>query len=145
MLNDSPQLFELIRFHSGISRSELFNLSGFADKDLFQTQIRNLLDLGLITEFKEKLYPNIRFIGIYTRNSDDMVEEIRLLDIIALDLQNIISPHENDLLYFDGYVIDDSNKNFFEKKYNLRFEFDRYNYYLLCAVGDAAHVHHDHH
>ena len=133
----TQKIVQLIQDNKGISLDHLTERLENSETSAIDAALKNLISAGSITFIWGKLYPNIRTIGIIPKGQRQVIMEIELKGISIDDLKAVITPYNNDPLFYDGYPIDETNKSLFERTNNIEFDFDKYDYYLLCGFDNS--------
>jgi hypothetical protein len=79
----------------------------------------------------------MRTIGLVPRGERHTSVEIELANLSVDDLKNVIQPYADDPLFYDPYPIETENKSFFEIRYGITFDFEHFDYYLLCGFDHS--------
>jgi hypothetical protein len=99
--------------------------------------IKSLHFEGFVTNWKNRLYPNFRSIEIQGKLDDEFFEEIELpFHLTTKQIRKFIPCRGDDYWYCEGYLIDGKSKKLFEKKSNIVFDFDKFNYYLTFSMDN---------
>ena len=70
-----------------------------------------------------------RLIRIYEKIGDDLLGEITLEGADLMDLQAVFNENKDDPMY-DSYPVKEKEKEFFENKYGVEFDFGLYDHFL---------------
>ena len=77
----------------------------------------------------------IRSICFYNIDDDEYAGEIILKSHDLPELQKIFNVEADNLLY-ECYELKREQAKYFINKYNLKFSFDKYDYFLECGTDD---------
>jgi hypothetical protein len=134
----AQHVYQLIQENRGISLDDLTVSAAVADTAALDREIKNLIETGYITFIWGGLYPNLRTIGLVPKGERQTALEIALTGLTIEEIKQVIQPYENDPLYYDPYPIEEANKAFFERRYGIEFDFEHFDYYLLCGFDNAG-------
>ncbi len=59
-------------------------------------------------------------------------------DIPIETIEIYFTPKEDDPLFYDGYLIDESKTALFERIDSIKFDFGNFDYYLLCQFDNST-------
>lgn len=127
------KILKLLRQNRGIDFSQLNSLLQNKEQPRLLKSLEKLIKSGRATFTSNKYYSNSRSIQINYKDKNKMWKTIDLINEIRVtDLKKIMKPDQDDPLFCDGYLINEKNKDLFERTNNFHFDFEKYDYYLVA-------------
>ena len=138
-------IVELLASNIGISRKELYKISGIESKREFLNEMNRLIaDHRIVMEyshehFRPRYSPKVLYLSKHVKNSDTEGTEHKInfipTSVLEKDLEYVNNGTEQeDCLEFElqiaGYPIKAKDKAYFENHTGLTLDFDKNNYYL---------------
>ena len=130
------EILNTIKSVKGVSLIQLIGLFPEEPTIIMEDHLESLINSGLITLFKEKYYPICRSIGKFHKGKNEMVELIEIEVFTVEKLKTVFTPNEDDPLFYDGYLIDSTKSILFQTINAVRFNFEQFDYYLLCQFDN---------
>jgi hypothetical protein len=75
--------------------------------------------------------------GLVPKGERQTAAEIELPGISVDDIKAVLKPYEDDPLFYDAYPIEEENKELFQNTYGIDFDFNHFDYYLLCGFDNS--------
>ena len=149
-LNNS-QIVNLLIANRGISRTDLYKISGIENKREFLTEVNRLeADRQIIKEYdsaivRVKYSPRVLKVLEYEKKYSVRTAEYKINFIPTALLEKQLEYINNgtepeDCIEFElqiaGLAIKEKHKSFFENRNNITLNFDKFNYYLWAEYLD---------
>jgi hypothetical protein len=130
------KLLEIIKTKKGISYNEIENELATNEKTFLKDRLQTLISNNYVTFIWDKYYTISRSIGIFKKDSEDMLDEIEINYISVDELKSIMTSREDDPDFYEGYVIQEKDKAYFERTNNIILDFSKFDYVLLCGFDN---------
>ncbi|MHC2993838.1 hypothetical protein OB13_20480 [Pontibacter sp. HJ8] len=125
-----------IQVNKGITLTDLHTTLDEEKKRSVNEVLNELINEGLITDYRGQYYPIVRHIDAYSKENEKLVEEVELTGLTATELVKVIQPYQDDSLFFDGYELNANNAEYFINRYGVDFKFNQYDYYLEASFDN---------
>lgn len=125
-----------IQVNKGITLTDLYAALDEENKGSIDDVLDELINEGFITNYREKHYPIERHINAYSKENEQLVEEVELTGLTASELIAVLQPYQSDPLFLDGYELNENNTEFFNKRYGIDFQFNKYDYFLEASFDN---------
>jgi predicted transcriptional regulator len=129
--------FKLIQDNHGIT---LESLTTLLDRNLSSVKktLKTLHYEGHVSHWHDGLYPNYRSIVIYKKGEEEECEEIMLTKYLSPKrISKFIEHVEDDHWYCNNYLINENSKILFEKSNGVRFDLEKFNYFLCYTLDNT--------
>ena len=130
------EILNTIRSTKGISNRQLIGLFPEEPTIILDDHLEALIISGLVTLFKGSYYPISRSIGIIPKGQSETVQQIEIEELSLREIKKTFTPNEDDPLFFDSYFIDKAKSELFKEMNTIKFDFDKFDYYLLCQFDN---------
>jgi hypothetical protein len=134
------KILKIVKDRKGISYAALEELLNKKEKLLLSDELQNLISNDHVIFIWNKYYPAYRSIGVFLKNTNDMIDDITIAYISVDELKSFMIPDEDDPKFYNGYLIDEKNREYFEKPNNFKLDFEKFDYYLLCGFDNSGDI-----
>jgi len=131
------RLYRLVHANHGITYAQAASALKAKIRSL-KLAYNSLNDLGYVSCWYQKLYPNYRSIEVYEKGKDELYTELLLPhELTPKRISKFIQHVERDNRYCNTYLIDQDSAPLFIKTNHVEFDFDRYDYWLTYSLDNT--------